>query len=65
MATAYGSSTTTYSGRAPIIAGMHDQEIVSRMFHAGDPDAENIPARAVFGPDWLNLVAEGFPRTCT
>ncbi len=66
MATAYGSSTTTYSGGTPIIAGTHDQEIVVRMFHSGDPDSENtIPARAVLGPDWLNLVAKGFPRTCT
>jgi len=66
MATAYGSSTTSYSGGTPIIAGTHDQEIVVRMFHSGDPDAENaIPARAMLGPDWQEAVAKGFPRTCT
>lgn len=66
MATAYGSSTTTYSGGTPIIRGTHDQEIIVRMFHSGDPDAENaVPARAVLGPDWSDVVSKGFPRTCT
>lgn len=65
MATAYGSSTTTYSGGLPIIAGSHDQQVVVRMFHAGDPSAVNaIPARAVLGPNWQDAVTKGFPKTC-
>jgi hypothetical protein len=63
--TAYGQSTTTYSGGAPIIAGTHDQEIVVQMFHANDPGAQNaISAVATLGPNWQKIVNKGFPHTC-
>jgi hypothetical protein len=61
-----GTSTTTVSGGQPIVGGTHDHSIVVQMFHASDPNAANsIPARGYLGPDWQNIVAKGFPQTCT
>jgi len=63
MATAYGSSTTTYSGGAPIVR--HNQSLVVRMFHANDPGADDaLQARNVLGPNWQKIAASGFPLTC-
>lgn len=57
-ATAYGQSTTTYSGGQPIIAGAHNQGLVVKMFKANDPSAMNaLDARAELGPDWEKIAA--------
>jgi hypothetical protein len=37
VVTATGSSTTTYTGGSPIIAGSHDQGLIVKMFKDGDP----------------------------
>jgi hypothetical protein len=54
-----GSSTTTYSGGAPIVGGSHDQALVVKMFKEGDPAGSNaIPARQTLGPEWQKAVDE-------
>jgi hypothetical protein len=61
-----GTSYTTVSGGQPIVGGTHDHSIMVQMFHATDPNAANaISARAYLGGDWQNIVAKGFPQTCT
>jgi L-serine deaminase len=64
-ATAYGHSTTTYSGGQPIIAGSHNQGLVVKMFKAGDPAAETnaLDARAELGPEWQKKVSSNL-LTC-
>jgi hypothetical protein len=58
-ATVNGSSTTTYSGGAPIVAGSHDQALVVKMFRDGGPAGANaIPARQTLGADWQKAVEE-------
>jgi hypothetical protein len=55
--TAYGSSTTTYSGGQPIIAGTHNQALVVKMFNSGDPAGHNaIDARGQLGPEWQKAI---------
>jgi hypothetical protein len=55
----YGTSTTTYGGGYPIVAGSHDQALVVKMFHDSDPDGQNaISARTTLGPEWQKLVTE-------
>ena len=62
---AYGNTTTSYSGGYPMIAGSHDQGLVIKMFHDGDPvGANGVSARDVLGPDWQKIVEGGGPRTC-
>jgi hypothetical protein len=62
--TAYGQSTTTYSGGNPIIAGTHDQGLIVKMFREGDPAGANaVPARASLGPKWKEAV-ESNSLTC-
>jgi len=61
-----GTSYTTVSGGQPIVGGTHDHSVVVKMFHAADPNAANaIPARGYLGADWQQIVAKGFPQTCT
>lgn len=66
LVTPYGAtSTTTYSGGYPIVAGTHDQAITVQMFHDDDPGAANaIQARTTLGPNWQDVAANGFPKTC-
>jgi len=55
-----GSSRTTYSGGAPIIAGSHDQVVTVKMFRDDDPVGVNaLSARAELGPDWQAIVKSG------
>jgi hypothetical protein len=64
-ATAYGNSTTTYSGGQPIIAGSHDQGLVIKLFKNGDPAGANaVSARGTLGPDWKQATTEGTRGTC-
>lgn len=59
-----GTSTTTYSGGVPIIAGHHRQKFVVKMFKDGDPAGSNaISARQELGPDWAEAVKSP-PHTC-
>jgi hypothetical protein len=59
MATAHGSSTTTYSGGQPIIAGSHRQGLIVKMYRDGDPAGGNaLSARAELGPKWQEAVRE-------
>jgi len=56
-ATAYGSSTTTVTGGAPIYGGSHHQDLVVKMFRDGDPVGANaLEARQVLGPGWQDAV---------
>lgn len=65
FATAYGSSTTTYSGGSPIFFGHHNQEILVHMFRRTDAGSNNaISARRLLGPHWKNIVKTGFSSTC-
>jgi hypothetical protein len=68
-ATTYGSpgyATTTVYGGAPIIAGSHDESVVIKMYHAGDPGgADAISARSLLGPNWSQEVSASNPSTCT
>jgi hypothetical protein len=64
-ATAYGNSTTTYSGGRPIIAGSHDQGLVIKMFKNGDPaGAKAVSARGTLGPNWKQAIREDTRGTC-
>ena len=57
-ATAYGQSTTTYSGGEPIYGGGHKQGLMVKMFKDGDPAGSNaVSARGTLGPDWKEAVA--------
>lgn len=63
--TAYGQSSTYFSGGQPIIAGTHDQGLVVKMFRVSDPNAANaVDARATLGPDWQESIKEGVATTC-
>lgn len=63
-ATAFGNSTTTYSGGEPIIAGSHNQSFVVKMFRDGDPAGGNaVSARDTLGPKWQDAVAQD-SHTC-
>jgi hypothetical protein len=56
-ATAYGSSTTTVTGGAPIYGGSHHQDLMVKMFRDGDPVGANaLDARQVLGPEWQDAV---------
>jgi hypothetical protein len=62
--TAYGQTTTTFSGGQPIIAGSHDQGLVVKMFKEGDPAGANaVSARNSLGPKWKEAV-ESNAMTC-
>ncbi|MGO4682371.1 hypothetical protein [Hyphomicrobium sp. 2TAF46] len=63
-ATAFGNSTTTYSGGQPIIAGTHNQSFVVKMFKDGDPAGNDaISAKSTLGPKWQEAVAQD-SHTC-
>ena len=65
MVTATGSSTTTYTGGNPIIAGSHDQGLIVKMFKDGDSQgAKAISARATLGPKWQEAIKESAATTC-
>lgn len=65
-ANVYGQSTSVTSGGSPIIAGSHDESIVVKMFHEGDPASENaVSARAYLGPNWQMVISASNPNTCT
>lgn len=65
LATAYGSSRTTYSGGYPIIGGSHNQGIIVKMFRDGDPaGAKAISARSQLGPEWQKIIRENPTTTC-
>lgn len=54
-----GSSTTTYSGGAPITMTRHSQGLIVKMFKDGDPNGSNaLGARETLGPDWQKVVSE-------
>lgn len=58
-ATAFGSSTTTYSGGDPIIAGSHRQGLIVKMYRDGDPAGRNaLSARTELGPKWQEAVQQ-------
>lgn len=63
-ATAFGNSTTMYSGGQPIIAGTHNQSFVVKMFKEGDrAGGEAVSARGTLGPKWQDAVAQN-SHTC-
>jgi hypothetical protein len=65
MVTATGSSTTTYTGGNPIVAGSHDQGLIVKMFKDGDPKGANaVSARTTLGPKWQEADQESPARTC-
>ena len=65
VVTASGSSTTTYTGGSPIIAGSHDQGLIVKMFKDGDPKGANaISARTTLGPKWQEAIKESAATTC-
>jgi hypothetical protein len=58
------TSTTTYSGGYPIIAGGHRQALVVKMFKGDDPQAANaLDAKFQLGPDW-QLAMTSSSHTC-
>ena len=58
-ATAYGSSTTTITGGAPIIAHAHSQDLIVKMFKQSDPTGVNaLDARQQLGPAWQEAVSK-------
>ena len=58
-ATAVGSSTTTITGGAPIVAHAHNQDLIVKMFKQGDPAGENaLDARQQLGPGWQDAVTK-------
>ena len=60
-----GSATTTYSGGQPIIAGHHDDALVVKMFHEGDPaGADAVSARGYLGPGWQSALSASSVGTC-
>jgi hypothetical protein len=62
--TAYGSSTTTYSGGGIAYTGTNDAGLHVLMLRPGDKGYENsLDARAILGPDWERVVHDGI-RTC-
>lgn len=62
---AFGQSTTLYSGGAPIIGGSHDQRLVVQMYRETDPASVNaIPARVQLGPKWQQIVQQKEDMTC-
>jgi hypothetical protein len=63
--TAYGQSTTTYSGGMAIPLDKHEEVVTVVMFHAGDPNAQHaISARDSLGPDWKKIVSKGYVDRC-
>jgi hypothetical protein len=61
---AIGSSTTTFSGGYPIVAGRHRQGVLVKMFREGDPAGDNaLSARSELGPKWREAV-ESETFTC-
>jgi hypothetical protein len=59
------AATTTYQPGMPIVAGHHDQSFAVKMFHEGEPGAENaLPARSVLGPKWQEIIKSGSLTTC-
>lgn len=60
------SATTTYRPGPTIVAGSHESAFGIRMFHDGEPGAENaLSARATLGEDWAEKVKQGALTTCT
>lgn len=58
-------SNTTVTGGQPIFGGTHNQSFVIKMVKEGDEVASRaVDARAVLGPDWQKMVADGAPNTC-
>lgn len=65
MATGNASSTTTYSGGFPIVAGHHREAVIVKMFKNGDPQAADaLDARSELGSNWQEAVASP-DQTCT
>ena len=63
--TAYGSSSTVYSGGFTAVRGRHNAQISVFMFNSGDAGYENaLDAQTMLGPDWKKKVADGI-STCT
>ena len=59
-----GNSTTTVSGGVPIFHRNNQQGLVVKMFHEGEPGAENaLDARAILGPNWAQAITEE-AKTC-
>jgi hypothetical protein len=45
--------------------GSHDQQLVVKMFHDGNPSGANaVPARTTLGPNWAEIAQKGSPSTC-
>jgi hypothetical protein len=60
-----GTSTTTYSGGMPIVAGTHNQTLLIKMFREGDPAGANaVSARETLGPTWPELIKQSAATTC-
>lgn len=56
--TAYGSSTTTFTGGQPIIGGSHKQGLTVKMYKNEDVEAQGaLSAREQLGPKWKSIVA--------
>ncbi len=64
-ATGYGQSNTTTTGGFPIIASKHDQVVIVKMFHSGDPAGSNaLSARSILGPKWQEALKEEGRTPC-
>ncbi|MCS0496866.1 hypothetical protein NVS89_17340 [Ancylobacter sp. MQZ15Z-1] len=59
------NATSTYRPGVPVVYGTHDQAFAIRMFHNGEPGAEQaVPAREMLGENWADLVKAGRVNTC-
>ena len=64
-ATYNGTSTTTYSGGIPIVAGHHNQNLIVKMFKNGDAGSDRaVDARRVLGPEWKKEIIKIPNGTC-
>jgi hypothetical protein len=54
------SATTTYQPGPLVFHGSHDQAFAIRMFHDGDPGADQaLSAKEALGPKWQQIAKDG------
>jgi hypothetical protein len=54
------NATTTYQPGPVVIHGHHDQSFAIKMFHDGEPGANQaISAKSTLGPEWQKIVKNG------
>lgn len=62
--TAYGNSTTTYSGGGPIFYGTNDADLIVQMLTPKDRMfSDGVDAKEVLGENWEKFVESGV-KTC-